>query len=214
MSGVATSKSSPANESTLVGKWRGPSKGVAVVTASVGVACMVVSGLLFFATGAVSSAGAPDSRAMISSGMRGASLVEWACFIDMFGYLLLAVLVLYLRQRFHDVGLIDLYSVAGLASVLIGALGAAMFATAGPALIREYAAASASQRYALTTTLSTLNQIVSIGLWQILEGIPAGVWLVGIGTSLYHTGRRRLSLCAFVLGGLLLLLAATRILGD
>jgi hypothetical protein len=172
-----------------------------------------VSGLLFFATGGVSAQGTPDTQAMLASGASGADLVRWASFVDMFGYLLLAPLALYLHQRFRHDPLIDLYTVAGLAYILIGAIGAVILASAAPMLMRDYAVASVVQRESLATTLSTLNQIVSVGFWQILEGIPAGVWLVGIGASLYQAKHRVVSLVPFVLGGLLLLFAIVRILG-
>jgi hypothetical protein len=191
----------------------GPSGQVAALTAGAGIGCMVVSGLLFFATGGVSAAGTPDTHAMVATGVSGAGLVRWASFLDLFGYLLLAPLALYLHRRFRQDPLIDLYTVAALAYILFGALGAIILATAAPQLIRDYATANAAQRESIATTLSTLNQVVSVGLWQILEGIPAGVWLIGIGTSVYHAKHRLLSFVPFALGGLLLLIAVGRILG-
>jgi hypothetical protein len=86
--------------------------------------------------------------------------------------------------------------------------------TDAPMLIREYAtAASATDRESIVITLTTLNQVVSVGFWQILEGIPAAVWLVGIGACLYRAGQRLLSLVPFVLGVFLLLFAIIRVLG-
>jgi Domain of unknown function (DUF4386) len=194
-------------------KQRGPSGRVAALTAGTGIVLAVVSGLLFFATGGVSAQGTPDTQAMLATGASGADLVRWASFLDLFGYLLLAPLALYLRQRFRHDPLIDLYTVAGLAYILFGALGAIILASAAPMLMRDYATASVAQRESIATTFATLNQIVSVGLWQILEGIPAGVWLIGIGTSVYHAKHRLLSFVPFALGGLLLLIAVGRILG-
>jgi len=174
---------------------------------------MVVSGLLFFATGGVSAQGTPDTQAMLATGVSGADLVQWASYVDLFGYLLLAPLVLYLRQRFRDDPLSDLYAVAGLSYILVGALGAIILASAGPMLIREYASADVAQRVSIATTFSSLNQIVSVGFWQTLEGIPGGVWLIGIGASFFQAKRRVLSLVPFLLGGFLLILAIARILG-
>jgi hypothetical protein len=195
-------------------KKSGPPGQVAALTAGAGIGCMVVSGLLFFATGGVSAAGTPDTHAMVATGVSGADLVRWASFLDLFGYLLLAPLALYLHRRFRQDPLIDLYTVAALAYILFGALGAIILATAAPQLIRDYAtAASAAEQESIATTLSTLNQVVSVDLWQILEGIPAGVWLIGIGTSVYHAKHHLLSFVPFALGGLLLLIAVGRILG-
>lgn len=213
MSKLAPSTSILADDREILASKSGPSGRVAAITAGAGIICMVVSGLLFFATGGVSSSGTPQTQAMLADGARGANLVLWASFIDLCGYLLLAPLALYLHQRFRQDPLIDLYTVAALAYILIGALGAAMLAAAAPMLIRDYATADVAQRISIATTFSSLNQIVSVGFWQILEGIPGGVWLIGIGTSLYQARRRVLSLVPFVLGGFLLLLAAARILG-
>ena len=200
------------NPQSLV-SMRGPSGRVAALTASAGIVCFAVSSLLFFATGGVSAQGTPETQAMLATGASGADLVRWASFVDLFGYLLLAPLALHLRQRFRHDPLIDLYTVAGLAYILIGALGAIMLASTAPQLIRDYASASVTQRESIATTFTTLNQMVSVGFWQTLEGIPGGVWLVGIGTSLYHAKHRVLSLVPFALGSLLLLIAIGRILG-
>jgi hypothetical protein len=186
---------------------------VAAVTAAAGIGCMVVSGLLFFATGGVSAQGTPDTKAMLAAGASGSNLIVWACFVDLFGYLLLAPLAFYLHRRFRADPLIDLYTAAALAYVLVGALGAIILATAWPMLFQDYATANLAQRESIATTLATLNQVVSVGFWQILEGIPAGVWLIGIGTILFKARHRLVALVPFVLGGLLLLFALVRILG-
>ena len=214
MSKLAPSTGILADDREILARRSGPSGRVAAITAGVAIICMVVSGLLFFATGGVSASGTPETQAMLADGARGADLVLWAGYVDLFGYLLLAPLALFLRERFRQDPLIDLYTAAALAYILIGALGAVILAAAAPILIRDYTTADLAQRTSIATTFSTLNQIVSTGFWQILEGIPGGVWLIGLGISLYQAKRRMLSLVPFVLGVFLLLLAAGRILGH
>ena len=186
---------------------------VAAFTTVVGIGCMVVSGLLFFATGGVSAQGTPNTQAMLAGGTSGSNMILWACFLDLFGYLLLAPLAFYLHRRFRADPLIDLYTAAALAYVFIGALGAIILATASPLLIHEYASSNLAQRESIAITFATLNQVVSVGFWQILEGIPAGVWLVGIGTILFKAGNRLVAFVPFILGGFLLLFALVRIVG-
>jgi hypothetical protein len=150
---------------------------------------------------------------MLAAGTSGSDMILWACYFDLFGYLLLAPLAFYLHRRFRADPLIDLYTAAALAYVLIGALGAIILATASPLLIHDYATANLAQRESITITFATLNQVVSVGFWQILEGVPAGVWLVGIGTILFKARNRLVAFVPFILGGLLLLFALVRILG-
>jgi uncharacterized membrane protein YqgA involved in biofilm formation len=95
---------------------------------------------------------------------------------------------------------------------LAGALGACVFLAAGPQFMREYASATGAQRDSIMTTFVTLYQLV-VGLWQILEAIPGGVWLVGIGLNLYRVRRRAAAVAPLMLGGLPLLIAAVIILG-
>lgn len=127
--------------------------------------------------------------------------------------LLLAPGALYLRHRFRDDPLIDLYTIAALAYMLIGAMGAVIFATAAPPLMRAYPSASLAQRESIVTTFTTVHTIVFFGLWMTLEAIPAAVWLLGIGTNLYRARRRALALVLLALGGLFLLAVAGRMLG-
>ena len=172
-----------------------------------------VSGFLFFAAAGFSVEAISDPMAQLAVGGNSADVFRWASLADLFGYLLVAPLVAYLYHRFREDPRIVLYTAAGFASILIGAMGAIIFLTAGPPLLRDYASATGAQRASIATTFTSLYQIVVIGFWQTLEGILGGVWLLGIGVNLYRVKSRALSLVAFAVGGVFLVLAAGRMLG-
>lgn len=102
-------------------------------------------------------------------------------------------MVLYLRARYRDAKLIDLYAVAGLGLVVIGAIGAVVMATAAAPLIDQYGVASVSERQGIQLTFATLYRAVVEGMWQTLETIPAAVWLIGTAIAV----RRRASPTVF-----------------
>lgn len=185
----------------------------AVLSAVAGLVLMGLSGYLFFAAAGVSAQVDSDARALLAAGGNGAGVVQWASVIDLFGYLLVAPLVAYTAQHFRDDPRDTLFTACGFAYVFAGALGACVFLAAGPQLMREYASATGAQRDSITTTFVTLYQLVVVGLWQILEAIPGGVWLVGIGLNLYRVRRRAAAVAPVALGSVLLLIAALRILG-
>jgi hypothetical protein len=152
-----------------------PSGRIASLSVIIGFVFMAGSGVLFFAAAGFSEQRNSDPAALVAMGGTGADFIRWACLVDMFGYLLLAPLALYLHRRFHDDPYIDLYTAAGFAYILVGAIGAVIFATAGPTLMRDYISATEVQRASIVTTFSFLYQIVVMGFWQTLEGIPGAV---------------------------------------
>ncbi len=133
--------------------------------------------------------------------------------MDLFGYLLVALLVVYLHHRFRDDPRIVLYTAAGFGYILVGAIGAVIFLAAGPALLRDYAATAAAHSTAIAAIFTTLYQIVVVGFWQTLESIAGSVWLLRSGIYMYRAHRRALSIAPFTFGGLFLVLAAIHILG-
>jgi hypothetical protein len=127
---------------------------------------------------------------LLASGPTGARLIRWGSIVDMFGYLCIPPVVLYLRGRYADARFIDLYAVAGLAVVVIGAVGAVVMATAAPHLIDQYSTASPVVRQSLEPVFGTLYRAVVEGLWQTLESIPAAVWLTGTAVALRDRASR------------------------
>ena len=141
-----------------------------------------------------------EPSTLLASGPSGASLIRWGSLIDMFGYLSLAPVVLYLRTRYSGSPQIDLFAAAGLALVLIGSIGAAAMATAAPPLISGYAMATAAQKTALVPAFATLYRVVVLGMWQTLETIPAAVWLLGTASAARREGRQPMFLILLLAG--------------
>ncbi len=137
---------------------------------------------------------------LLASGPNGASLIHWGSLIDMFGYLSVAPVVVYLRDRYASARYVDLFAAAGLAVVIIGSIGAVSMATAAPALINDYVTASAAQKQALLPAFATLYRVVVLGMWQTLETIPAAVWLLGTASAARREGPRSVFVILLVVG--------------
>jgi hypothetical protein len=152
-----------------------------------------------------------EPSTLLASGATGASLIRWGSVIDMFGYLCIAPVVVYLRDRYATARYIDLFAASGLAVVVIGSIGAASMATAAPPLINEYAAASAAQRQAMVPAFATLYRAVVLGMWQTLETIPAAVWLLGTASVARREGPRSVFVILVVLGAINAVIALYRL---
>src|ERR1700682_2811501 len=172
----------------------------AVALAVAAVALEVVAGLMYSAAAGPSSGLGVDPAKLLGAGPTGSALIRWGSLIDMFGYLSIAPVVIYLRSRYSSARYADLYALAGLALVVIGSIGAVAMATAAPPLINDYVAASAAQKQAILPAFATLYRGVVLGLWQTLETIPATVWLLGVASAARREGPRSVFLILIVLG--------------
>jgi hypothetical protein len=155
-----------------------------------------------------------NPNSILGIGASGAPLFRWGLLLDMFGYyLLLAPLALLLWSRLKpkDMNLITLYTISGLAYMLIGALGAATLAAISPPLIEGYGQASASQRQMYELVFSGFLNAVYLGLWNLLESSLSGIWWLGIGLFLRRE-QPALGMLTTVLGIFALLDALGRIL--
>lgn len=160
----------------------------------------LVAGLMYSAAAGPSAGLSVDPSKLLGSGPTGAALIRWGSLIDLFGYLSIAPVVIYLRSRYSTARCADLYAAAGLALVVIGSIGAVSMATAAPPLIIDYVAASAVQKQAILPAFATLYRAVVLGLWQTLETIPATVWLLGVASAARREGPRPLFLILVGLG--------------
>jgi hypothetical protein len=174
----------------------------------------LVAGLMYSAAPGFSNGLSVDPSTLLASGPRGATLIRWGSLIDMFGYLMIAPVVLYLRDRYASARYIDLFAVAGLAVVVIGSIGAASMATAAPTLISDYAVASAAQKQAIVPAFATLYRLVVLGMWQTLETIPAAVWLLGTASAARREGPRSVFVILLVIGLINAVIALYRLLAG
>jgi len=156
--------------------------------------------MMYSAAAGLSTGLSVEPSQLLTSGPHGAALIRWGSLIDLFGYLAIAPVVIYLRDRYASARYVDLFAAAGLAVVVIGSIGAAAMATAAPALISDYVGASPAQRQALLPAFATLYRAVVLGLWQTLETISAAVWLLGTASAARREGPRSVFVILAVLG--------------
>jgi hypothetical protein len=129
---------------------------------------------------------------LIDAGPGAAELLRWGYLADMLGYYLLLVpLMLALEPRVAAAlgrSAARLATVAGLFYVALGSLGAVLLATLTPDLLR--AASSGGDTEALAFRL--LIEGVHRGVWQTLDAITAGTWIILCGVAFLRTGHRLL----------------------
>ena len=184
---------------------------VALSFAAAAIALELLATLMYSAAAGGSTGLTVEPSKLLASGPNGASLIRWGSLVDMFGYLSLAPVVVYLRDRYASGRYVDLFAAAGLAVVIIGSIGAASMATAAPPMITDYVAASPTQRQALLPAFATLYRAVVLGLWQTLETIPAAVWLLGTASAARREGPRTIFLTLLLIGLLNAVIALYRL---
>lgn len=139
---------------------------------------------------------------IIEGGPTAAALFRWGAIGDMFySYLLLVPLALYLNARLRPrkPWLADLGALGAFAYIFVGGAGAAILASSGPPLIEAYATAGPSERVAILGSFDSLRNMVFLGLWQTLDVITLGVWILSVGW-LIRPHRRALSALLVALG--------------
>jgi hypothetical protein len=82
----------------------------------------------------------------------------------------------------------------------MGSMAAVLMATAAPRLIETFAAASGPAREAARLTFAVLSEGVHQGVWQTLDPIAIGVWLLITGVHLRSAGAGMLGTVPVILG--------------
>lgn len=155
-----------------------------------------------------------EPAALVTIGAERAPILRWAYLLDAVGwYLLLVPLILFLRSRFREEGLADLAAVGGLAYVVMGSMAAVLMATAAPRLIETFAGTAGPTREAARLTFAVLSEGVHQGVWQTLDPIALGVWLLITGIHLRSAGAGVLGIIPLVLGVAAFVAAALTALG-
>ena len=156
-----------------------------------------------------------DPGSIIDGGPATAVLFRWGAIGDMlYSYLLLVPLALYLHAllRPRKPWLADLGLVGAFAYIFVGAAGAAVLATAGPPLIEAYASAATPDQLAISTTFDLLTNAVFLGLWQTVDAISLGTWLLSLGW-LIRSERRAIGRLLIVVGVGLMVASMRPVLG-
>lgn len=127
-------------------------------------------------------------EAALGQGPGAAALWRWGFAGDMlFSYLLLTPLAQFLHRRLRErrPWLADLGLIGALAYILIGGASAAILAHAGSSLIEAYhAAVPGVDQAAIHTSFHLLRDAFVFGVWQTLDGLTAGTWMLSLGLLL------------------------------
>jgi hypothetical protein len=180
---------------SIAGTKTGPTSGsvptrLAIAFAVLAIVLEGASLVLYSAAAGFSARLSVPPVVLLGSGASGARLIEWGSIVDMFGYLCMAPVVLYLRDRHAGARLINLYAVAGIALVVIGSIGAVAMSAAAPSLIDQYRSASPAGRQTVELVFGALYRAVVVGMWQTLETIPFAAWMIGTAVAIRGTAPR------------------------
>ena len=152
------------------------------------VVCIVSTPFYFAAFGWDLEAGIfvyPES--VLEQGRAAAVLWRWGFLGDLlYSYLLLLPLALFLHRRLRDrqPWLADVGLAGALAYILIGGAAAAILAQAGSSLIVAYHAAAPTDQPAILIAFHVLRDSFVFGVWQTLDGLTAGIWVLSVGLLL------------------------------
>jgi hypothetical protein len=137
---------------------------------------------------------------LLASGPSGARFIEWGSLVDMFGYLCIAPVALYLRDRYAGARAINLYAAAGFALVVVGSIGDVVMRGAAPYLIRQYQVASPAERHTIDFVFGVLYRGVVEGMWQTLVSLLAAIWLLGTAFAVRGRASRTVLAVMVVIG--------------
>lgn len=118
-------------------------------------------------------------------------MLRWSMITDVFGYYLLLLPVLFFMHEWlkDKTPWRNIITFGGAAYILIGAAGASILAVVWPSLLHEYPDASVTQQETIKLLFNSFSDMVFGGLWNLLDGIVAGLWWIGIGIFIRHEKR-------------------------
>jgi len=111
--------------------------------------------------------------------------VRWSMILDMFGYYLLLLPVIYLLNDWmkERSAWSNMVTFCGIAYVLIGSIGASILAVVWPKIITAFSLANVAEQQILRANFSLINDIVYSGMWNLLEMTFAATWWIFIGSQ-------------------------------
>jgi hypothetical protein len=177
--------------------------GITVIASALGV--VAASVVLFAAVDFVADVMA-EPGLLLTLELNRIELFRWGSYLELFAPTLLMVpaaiyLWYWLKAKNH--GLITVYTVSGLASLFMAAVGAVLRATAWPVMINAHAGAVESQAAVLASIFQAATDFSFGGLWA-LEQLLWGVWWLGIGWIL-RSEKTALGIVTTVLGAAFLI---------
>ena len=186
---------------------------VAVVFAILALVLEAASLVFYSAAAGYSTSLSVPPIALLASGPSGVRLIEWGSLVDLFGYLCIAPVVLYLRDRYAGARAVNLYAIAGVGVVVIGPIGDVVMRAAASYLIHQYQAASPSGRHSIEFVFGALYRGVVEGMWQTLVALLAAIWLIGTAIAIRGRASRAVLVIMLLIGLLNAGLAVYRLSG-
>lgn len=177
----------------------------------------LVSSVAFFAAFGwdIEAAIFGDPAAILGRGAEAAVLLRWGAIGDMlYSYLLLLPLALFLHRRLRPIKpwLADIGTAGAFAYIFVGAAAAAILAIVGSSLVEAHATAAPSDRAAIANAFELLRDGVFFAIWQTLDPITAGTWILSVGWLLLAE-RRVIGRLLVSFGVGLMALSLTTVLG-
>ena len=152
-----------------------------------------------------------DPSRLLMTGDTGGTLIRVGAELDMAGYLLAIPIALYLRERFKDSSAIDLWTMSGILFLILGAVGAAIFAFAGAPLIHQYATPSIQGKHAIESSFEVIHRVVVVALWQTVDPLLLAAWLIPIGRFASRSNARLLAAATTLIAAAGLAVALTHL---
>lgn len=118
-------------------------------------------------------------------------MLRWSMITDIFGYYLLLLPVLFFMHEWlkDKTPWRNVITAGGAFYILIGAVGASILAVVWPSLLYAYPDAAATQQETIKLLFKAFADMVVGGLWNLIDGIVAGLWWTGIGIFIRHEKR-------------------------
>jgi hypothetical protein len=166
-----------------------------ILSGLIGLACMIVG---LFAVQFDFEAFSNPVKVLTMPGVN-ANLMRWFMLLDMFGYYLLLLPIIFLihRELEQTTAWAAVITASGFGYVLIGSIGAAALAVTWPSLMIRYEQASSAMKEVYTADFLMVTEFVAKGMWNYLEVFLAGVWWLG---SALFIKSRSLKVTTIVLG--------------
>jgi hypothetical protein len=161
---------------------------------------------LFASVGNDANALFSDPIPLLLIGSTGANWFHWSMAFDLFGYLSFVPIAVLGYKWFRAKGpsLVLVYSICGVLYSLIGSIGAISLGVVVPTLAREYPNATPGQQEAMQVIINVFYRMIVRGLWNPLEILLLGIWLLGIGSFL-RSERTALGVLTLIIGGFAML---------
>jgi hypothetical protein len=169
---------------------------ITILSGVVGLACLLIG---FEATHYDAEAFSNPVK-LLSMPSVNVGQVRWFMILDLFGYYLLLLPVLFFLQRELDLKTpwASLLTSLGYGYVIIGAIGAATLAVIWPDLLIRHRDAPENIQLIVQEDFLLATNFVVKGLWNHLEVLLGGVWWIGVG--IYAMPNRPLKITTLVLG--------------